>query len=202
MPAFISIAGYSDPPRIPLLSLEVNRGEMVAVAGPPGSGKSNLMGALAGIRNPVRGTIRILGQRAGEAACRLRSVFVFQDHNFDPGRTVWSQLAARLPLWGGNSGENSLRLEAWCHACGLLEAAGREPGRMNLAQLRFLSLAPVALCSPAVAVLDEPLVGLPAEQAGRALDIIMTVREKGAVLVMTQEDSSVCRAADRVVVLP
>jgi ABC-type multidrug transport system ATPase subunit len=202
MPAFISIAGYSDPPRIPLLSMEVNRGEMVAVAGPPGSGKSNLMGALAGIRNPARGTIRILGQRAGEAAGRLRSVFVFQDHNFDPGRTVWSQLAARLPLWGGSAGENRQRLEAWCHACGLLEAAGREPGRMNLAQLRFLALAPVALCNPSVAVLDEPLVGLPAEQAGRALSIILAVREKGTVLVMTQEDSSICGAADRVVVLP
>jgi ABC-2 type transport system ATP-binding protein len=202
MAAFISIAGYSDPPRIPLLSLEVNRGELVALAGPPGSGKSNLISSLAGIRNPVRGTLRILGQRTGEAASRLRSVFVFQDHNFDPGRTVWSQLVARLPLWEGAAGEKMQRLEAWCHSCGLLEAAGREPGRMNLAQLRFLALAPVAICRPTVVVLDEPLVGLPAEQAERALDMILAVRENGAVLVTTQEDHMVCRVADRVVMVP
>jgi len=187
MPAYVSIVGYADPPRIPLLSLEVNCGEMVAVAGPPGSGR------------PRRGALRILGQKAGAAAVRSRSVYVFQDHNFAPGRPVWSQLVARLPLWGGSPEQARARLEAWCDAFGLVEAAGREPARMNLAQLRLLALAPVALCRPAVAFLDEPLVGVPADMTIRALEMLTSLRERCAILVMTQEDSPVCRSADRVV---
>jgi len=201
MPAYISIAGYSDPPRIPLLSLEVNRGEMVAVAGHPGSGKSNLVRSLAGIRDPARGTIRLLGEKPGGSASRFRSVFVFQGDNFAPDRSVWSQLVRRLALWGGDAGELALQLEDWCNAFGLVQAAAQPPAGLNLSQLRLLALAPAAICRPAVAILDEPLVGIPADQAATVIEFLHAIREKGAVLIMTQKDSPASRSADRVVVL-
>lgn len=201
MPAYISIAGYSDPPRIPLLSLEVNRGEMVAVAGPPGSGKTSLVRSLAGLRDPVRGAIRLLGERPGGSASRFRSVFVFQDDNFAPDRSVWSQLVRRFALWGGDAQESALRLEDWCDAFGLIQAATLSPAGLNLCQLRLFALAPVAICRPAVAILDEPLVGIPADHAAIVMELLHATREKGTVLVMTQKDSPACGGADRVVIL-
>ena len=201
MPAYLSVRGYSDPPRIPHLSLEVNRGELVVIEGAPGSGKSRLVSALAGIGKPIRGELRILGCRPGVPGARERAVFVFQEQNFSPGRSVWSQLLRRLPLWGLGQDRAKTLLEEWCRDMKLLDSCARNPETINLSHLRLLSLAPLYFCKVAVVVLDEPLSDISSDRVGEVADIIRGIADESAVLAAVRLDNPLSVAADRIVTL-
>lgn len=202
MPPYISIGGYSDPPRIPYFSLEVARGELVAVAGPPGSGKSNLIKSIAGIRAFSKGTIKILGARPGSMRSRTETSFVFQNWNFMPDLTVRTQLERRIALYRSVPTRTVRReVSRWCDDFELADAIDRYPRKLNRSQLQMLALAPLALTEPTVAVLDEPMANLSSLATASAISVILSVLERGAVLAFVQGRSPLAGRADRVVKL-
>ncbi len=202
MPPYISIGSYSDPPRIPHLSIEADSGELVAIVGGPGSGKSNLIKSIAGIRSAAKGSIRIMGARPGSMRAREMAAFIFQNSNFAPDLPVRNQLERRIALIGGVSVRTVQRdVARWCEEMDLTEAADQIPGQMNRSQLQMLSLAPLELTKPSVAVLDEPLANLSSLRVSSALSIIISLLEKASVLALVQNKSPLVKRADRVVTL-
>jgi Cu-processing system ATP-binding protein len=203
MPPYISIGGYSDPPRVSYLSIEAGSGELVALVGGPGSGKSNLIKSIAGIRSAGRGSIRIMGARPGSMRSREEAVFVFQNCNFTPDLAVRTQLERRIALIRGVSVRKvRMDVENWCEEMELTEAAREIPQKMNRSQLQMFSLAPLALTNPLVALLDEPLVNLSSLSVNSALSIIFSLLEnKAAVLALVQSKSPLAKKADKVVSL-
>ncbi|MCK4506574.1 MAG: ATP-binding cassette domain-containing protein [Candidatus Aegiribacteria sp.] len=200
MTPYISIGGYSDPPRIPHLSFEVNRGELVALVGGPGSGKSNLMKCLAGIRKSVRDSIRILGAVPGSMRSRERSIFVFQNFNYAPDIFVRTQLEQRISLIRGvPSRKVKNDVHDWCERMELLDVCMNYPGKLNLSQLQLFSLAPVSLTSPSVVILDEPLRNVSVSCVDAALSLILPACENAAVLALVQKLSPLLEKADRIV---
>lgn len=203
MPPYISIGGYSDPPLIPYLSIEAGCGELVALVGGPGSGKSNLIKSIAGIRSAGRDSIRIMGARPGSMRAREESVFVFQNSNFAPDLTVRNQLERRIALLRRVPTSAVQRdVAGWCEEMELTEAADKIPGKTNRSQLQMLSLAPLVLTSPFVVVLDEPVANLSSLMVSSALAIIISMLEKASVLVLVQNKSPLVTRANRVVILP
>lgn len=203
MPPYISIGGYSDPPRIPYLSVEAGPGELVALVGGPGSGKSNLIKSIAGIRSTGRGSIRIMGARPGSIRAREKTVFVFQNSNFAPDLAVRSQLERRIALFRGVPVRAVQRdVAGWCEMMELTEASREIPDKMNRSQLQMLSLAPLVLTNPLLAVLDEPVAKLSSLSVSSALDIIISLLERASVLVLSQNKSPMVKRADKVVNLP
>jgi len=81
----------------------------------------------------------------------------------------------------------------------LTEVAGQVPDQMNRSQLQMLSLAPLALTKPAVAVLDEPLSNLSSLRTSSALSIVISLLDKASVLVLVQSKSPLVKRANRVV---
>ncbi len=202
MAPYISIGGYSDPPRIPHLSLEVNHNELVALVGGAGSGKSNLMKCLAGIRKPVRDSIRIMGAKPGSIASRERSVFVFQNFNYAPDIYLRTQLDQRISLIRGvPSREVKDDVRDWCERMDLLDVCMNYPGKVNLSQLQLFSLAPVFLTSPSVVILDEPFRNVSASSVDAALSLILPALENAAVLALVQKSSPLLEKADRIVTI-
>jgi len=128
-------------------------------------------------------------------------MFIFQEQNFTPGGSVWSQLLRRLPLWGLNADRAESALEKWCRDNDLLDISSRNPEKINLSHLRLLSLAPLHLCRPVVVVLDEPLSDLSSDLVGGITEMIKGVSGKAAVLAMTRLDDPLSELADRVVTL-
>ena len=199
MAPYISIGGYSDPPRIPHLSFEVNHGELFAVVGGAGSGKSDLMKCLAGIRNPVRDSIRIMGAKPGSMRSRERSVFVFQNSNYAPDICIRTQLEQKISLLRGVP-SRMVRNEVhdWCERMDLLDVCMSYPGKLNLSQLQLFSLAPVSLTSPLVVILDEPLRNVSDSSIDTALSLILPALENAAVLCLAQKMSPLPEKADRI----
>jgi len=202
MPPYISIGGYSDPPRVPHFSLEVDRGELVVVTGGPGSGKTNLIKSLAGIRSTVRGSMRILGARPGDARARSDSLFVFQSGNFLEHVQVRQQLERKIALYRGAS-PREVRpvLKEWATETELVRLLDRTPGQLNRSQLQMLSFALLALTDAVVIVLDEPLEDLTSEQVSTAVAHIVDNLEGAAVLATARRRSPLLTKADRVVEL-
>ncbi len=199
MAPYISIGGYSDPPRIPHLSFEVNHSELVALVGGPGSGKSDLMKCLAGIRRPVRDSIRILGAEPGSMRSRERSIFVFQNFNYAPDILIRTQLEQRISLLRGvPSRKVKDDVHDWCERMELLDVYMNYPGKLNLLQLQLFSLAPVSLTSPLVVILDEPLRNVSDSSVDVALSLILPAVENAAVLALVQKMSPLLEKADRI----
>ena len=201
MPPYISIGGYSDPPRIPCLSLETGSGELVALVGGPGSGKSNLIKSIAGIRPVNRGSIRILGAKPGSMRAREGAFFVFQNSNFIPDLSVMSQIERIIALYRGVPVRNVREdVIGWCEEMELTAAVRMLPKQMNRSQLQMLSLAPLALTSHAVVILDEPLVNLSTMMTSSALSMIFSSLEsRASVLALVQSKSPLAKKADRTV---
>ncbi len=200
MPPYISIGGYSDQPRIPHFSIEVDRGELAAIVGGPGSGKSNLIKSIAGIRSANTGSIRIMGARPGSMRAKERTIFVFQNSNFAPDLSVKIQLERRIALIRGvPAGSVQRDVTNWCEEMDLTEPARLVPRHMNRSQLQMLSLAPFALTDPLVAILDEPLSNMSSLRVSSALSIIISSLENTSVLVLVQNKSPLAKRADKVV---
>jgi len=201
MPPYISIGGYSDPPNVPYFSLEVGSGELVALTGGPGSGKSNLIKSIAGIRSSGQGSIRILGTKPGSMRAREKTVFVFQNCNFSPDLAIRIQLERRVALFRGVPARIVRKdVALWCERMELAQAADEFPRQLNLSELQMLSLAPLSLTDPVVAVLDEPLANLSTLMISSALSLILArLEKKAAVLALVQGKSPLVSRADRVV---
>lgn len=199
MAPYIFIGGYSDPPRIPHLSLEVNRSELVALVGGPGSGKSNLMQCLAGIRTYKRGSIRILGAKPGSMRSRENTIFVFQNCNYAPDTVVRFQIEQRVSLLRGAPRKDVKHdVLEWCEKRGLQEVSAQVPEKLNISELQLFSLAPLSLSNPSVVILDEPLRNISGSRIDDALEIVLSQLDKAAILVLVQKQSPLLVKADRI----
>ncbi|MFH0981048.1 MAG: ATP-binding cassette domain-containing protein [Planctomycetota bacterium] len=161
------------------VSLEVRSGEVVAVLGPNGGGKSTLLHSLLGLVRPARGTVRVCGMAVPQTAIsRLagQAGLVFQnaDHQL-VADTVWDEalFAAR------NLGRLDLTTEQ--QAAHLLEQAGLalrlrdHPYRLSWGQKRRLNLISAVLHGPRLLLLDEPFAGQDWENVAFLLEVIGTV---------------------------
>ncbi len=161
------------------VSLRVRPGEVVAVMGPNGGGKTTLLHALLGLVPPARGTIRVCGKivtakAVSQSAGRIGAVFQNADHQLVTD-TVWHEalFAARnlRVLDAAVERETSVLLSR----AGLLGRKGDHPYRLSWGQKRRLNLISAVLHRPRLLLLDEPFAGQDWENAAFLLDAIDNV---------------------------
>ncbi|MBI4401739.1 MAG: ABC transporter ATP-binding protein [Nitrospirae bacterium] len=191
------------------VSLEIERGEFVAVIGASGSGKSTLMNILGCLDTPTRGRYWLDGQDVGSmgsdalAEIRNREIgFIFQNFNLIP-RTSASE-NVQLPLFYRGA---SLREQRTLAAAALARVglAGREhhyPAQLSGGQQQRVAIARALVSFPAILLADEPTGNLDTESSR---DIMVTLarlnREDGlTVMVVTHEADIAAYAAREIVV--
>lgn len=194
------------------VSLTIQSGETVSVAGRSGSGKSTLLHLAAGIETPSQGTVRLGGQElAGlpdSERSRLRGRFVglvFQFFHLVPYLSVRENVllparitgVRRVPdgdgaLTGVNAAANRL-----LSAVGL-EARAREPARrLSGGEMQRTAIARALLLQPALLLADEPTGNLDARAAARVADLLFRlVRERGAGLLLATHDPELAARAE------
>jgi putative ABC transport system ATP-binding protein len=187
------------------VDLSIADGELVAIQGPTGGGKSTLLQMLGGLDRPTSGTVRLAGDDlAAMDDARLtrtraqRIGFVFQHFNLIPTLTAQENVETALVPAGTPADERAGRAEVALAQVGLAERAGHLPGELSGGQQQRVAIARALVKEPTVLLADEPTGNL--DEATR--DDIVGLLEglwtgQGLTVVMVTHDSVVARRAQR-----
>ncbi len=191
------------------LQLTVAAGELVAIVGESGVGKSTLLNILAGLDEADDGSVAIDGIVLGDldeaARTRLRRErigFVFQAFHILPYLTLAQNVALPLALVAADAGAATMRAEAMLAAVGL-DARGANYARdLSGGELQRVAIARALVHRPALILADEPTGNLDPETAARVLALFAAaVRDNGAAGVMVTHSAASAAIADRVLTL-
>ena len=191
------------------VSLELASGEVLAVTGPSGGGKSTLLHCLSGILRPEAGEVRYGGQRLDELAeaprTRLRRRefgIVLQFGQLVPELTVEQNVALPLLLEGHDRSAACSAARTWLDHLEVGELATALPGELSGGEVQRAALARALVTSPKVVFADEPTGALDTVGGEALLEVLLsTTRERGASVVLVTHDNRVAAHADREVVL-
>jgi len=197
---------YGDTPVFANVSLEVGRGEFVAIVGESGVGKSTLLNCMAGLDTWDEGSIALDGRDIGaltndeRALLRRRSVgFVFQAFHVLPHLDVAQNVALPLLLLGT---PDDARVQEMLDAVGLAGLGQRLPQQLSGGQLQRVAIARALVHRPALVLADEPTGNLDPKTAGLVMDVLVAqTRGQRASLVLVTHSESAAARADRVMVL-
>ncbi len=191
------------------VSLEIRRGEMLAIMGPSGSGKSTLLHVLGGIEPPSSGDIWIEGQNVAELSDRDRTLlrrrrigFIFQSFNLVPTLSVSENVALPLILDGVSSRDAASRALASLQRVGLSDRLSHLPTQLSGGEQQRVAIARALVIKPALVLADEPTGNL---DSARGRDITLMLRdvahENHQTVVVVTHDLRVASHADRLIVL-
>jgi putative ABC transport system ATP-binding protein len=191
------------------LGLRVAPGEIVAVMGESGVGKSTLLNLIAGLDLPDSGRIAIGGaaldalSEDARTALRLRNIgFVFQAFHILPHLTLAQNVAMPLVLARRPAREATPLAEAMLERVGLGGRGGDYPAQVSGGEMQRIALARALVHRPALVLADEPTGNLDPQTAGRILALFADqVRETGAAAVMVTHSERAAAIADRALVL-
>ncbi|MEV0978000.1 ABC transporter ATP-binding protein [Streptomyces sp. NPDC049915] len=184
--------------------ISLRPGEVVAITGQSGSGKSSLLYCLAGVLPVARGEVRFEGRVLGElgdeelsALRRERFGFVFQYGELLPELTVEENTALPLRLAGQRKGEALAAAGAVLSRLGLAELKQRRPSQVSGGQGQRVAVARALVHQPAVVFADEPTGSLDSANATAVLDEFLALaKSQGTAVVLVTHDPEVAARAD------
>jgi len=189
------------------LSLDIDRGDFVALMGPSGSGKSTLLNLIGGLDRPTSGSLEIDGLRVdelGEAAlARWRADhvgFVFQMYNLLPVLTAERNVELPLLLRDMSRDERRERVAAALRLVGLSDRAKHRPRELSGGQEQRVGIARAIVTDPTLLLCDEPTGDLDRKSGDGILDLLQALnREYGTTIVMVTHDPHAAERAHRTV---
>lgn len=191
------------------VDLDVHAGEVVALVGDNGAGKSTVVKALAGVHEPTSGTITFCGKKVTlsdpSMALNLGIATVFQDLALCENLDVVANIYLGRELNAPRLDEVAMEVRAWTL---LNELSARIPSVRDVVaslsggQRQTVAIARSLLLEPKLILLDEPTAALGVAQTAEVLNLIDRVRARGLGVVMVSHNMEDVRAvADRIVVL-
>lgn len=185
------------------VTLDVARGEVLAIIGPSGAGKSTLLALLAGLDTPTEGEIHLLGQRIDrldeDARARLRAGrvgFVFQSFQLVEGLTAQENVAMPLELAGRRDAREQAA-EA-LREVGLAERMRHYPRQLSGGEQQRVALARAFAMEPAILFADEPTGSLDTQTGKTVIDLMFRLRAaRQGTLVLVTHDPALADRCDR-----
>jgi putative ABC transport system ATP-binding protein len=198
-------------PRLVLsdLTLDIARGEYVALMGESGIGKSTLLNLIAGLDEPDAGrvaldgvTITALADAERTRLRRERIGFVFQAFHLLPHLTVAQNVALPLALNGASADSRAARVGQMLEAVGLAAAAASFPRELSGGEMQRAAIARALVHRPQLLLADEPTGNLDQDTAAQVLALLRDqVKREGSAGILVTHSPIAAATADRVLVL-
>jgi putative ABC transport system ATP-binding protein len=186
------------------ISLVVDKGEVVALLGPSGSGKSSLLMVAAGLEAPSAGTVAVAGTRLTgldeDRLARFRRAhvgIVFQSFHLVPTMTAEENVAVPLELQG--AGDSFARADAALEAVGLANRREHYPGQLSGGEQQRVALARAIVHRPEVLLADEPTGNLDGATGAQIVELMFRLRaDTKATLFLVTHEEDLARRCDRI----
>ncbi len=189
------------------ISMQVRKGEFVALVGPSGSGKTTMLAMLAALLSPSEGAAFIDGQDLGlmkdadRVAFRRQKIgFTFQQNNLVPYLTVLENVELMMQLNGKLTAADHERARSLLVRLGLEERLHNLPSQISGGQQQRVAIARSLIHNPSVVLADEPTASLDTERAYQVVQIFADlIHEENKAGIMVTHDLRMCRYVDRVI---
>ncbi len=188
------------------VSLEVSRGDYVAIVGPSGCGKSTLLNLISGIDRPTAGSVTVDGNRvdamrdAAATRFRLMSIgFVFQRFYLMPALTAAENVELPMAEAGLSASRRTERARELLAYVGLAERRRHRPTQLSGGEQQRVAIARALANSPKLLLADEPTGELDAKTGAEMIELLGRVNRDGTTVVVVTHDEDLARAARRVV---
>jgi len=189
------------------VSLEICRGEFVAIMGPSGSGKSTMMNIIGCLDHPTKGQYFLEGvdvstvDRAGLADVRNKSVgFVFQSFNLVPRTSALENVELPLVYAGVGSNERIRRARAALHEVGLADRERNMPNQLSGGQQQRVALARALVNNPSIILADEPTGALDTRTSVEVMEIFQRLNaERNLTVVVVTHEPDIAQYAKRII---
>tara|TARA_B100000674_G_C37865086_1_gene926709 strand:+ start:140 stop:862 length:723 start_codon:yes stop_codon:yes gene_type:complete len=187
------------------LSLEVSRGEFLALMGPSGSGKTTLLNLIAGIDTASSGELLVDSQNLGSLSrarlTKWRSLnvgYIFQLYHLVPILSAFENVELPLLLQPLTRSERRARVEAALDLVGLSDRIHHRPAELSGGQEQRVAIARAIVHDPKLLVADEPTGDLDGESASSILELLRSLsRDHQKTIVMVTHDPRAAAVADR-----
>jgi putative ABC transport system ATP-binding protein len=188
------------------VSLEIERGEYVAIVGPSGCGKSSLLNLLGAIDAPTTGSVEIEGRNVGAlsdrevTAFRLHHIgFVFQRFYLLPILTARENVELPMAEAGVPAAERRQRSTELLRYVDLGDRVRHRPSQLSGGEQQRVAIARALANRPALLLADEPTGELDAKTGHEIIDLFGRLNADGTTVVVVTHDEGLARAARRVV---
>jgi putative ABC transport system ATP-binding protein len=198
--------GRTKVPALRGVSLSVEKGEFMTVAGPSGSGKSTLLNLIGCLDHPTSGHVLIGEQDVASlnddalSDLRARTIgFIFQTFNLIPVLSALENVEFPLLFRGGDHGGQKRALAA-LESVGLREHAHHRPDELSGGQRQRVAVARALVTDPTLVLADEPTANLDSHTGETIIDLMLDInRRAGTTFIFSTHDPKVMAHAHRVV---
>lgn len=188
------------------VSLNVEKGEYVAVIGPSGSGKSTLMHIIGGLDTPTVGSVCIEGEDISKLNDKKLSKyrnekigFVFQAFNLENSQTALENVMMPLIFAGVKKSERKKRALEALDMVGLKDFYNHKPNEMSGGQRQRVSIARALVNKPEILFADEPTGNLDSKSSESIMELFKEINDKGFTIIMVTHNPEEANKAKRVV---
>jgi len=188
------------------VSIQIERGEYVAIMGPSGSGKSTLMNLIGCLDTPSKGSYLLNGKQVSQMndneLARIRNEeigFVFQTFNLLARATALHNVELPLIYSGTPSDERLARAKQALESVDLGERMNHKPNELSGGQRQRVAIARALVNNPSIILADEPTGNLDSQTGNEIMNLFATLHAKGNTIVVVTHENDVAEHAHRVI---
>ncbi|HET7697137.1 MAG TPA: ABC transporter ATP-binding protein [Vicinamibacterales bacterium] len=188
------------------LSINIERGEYVAIMGPSGSGKSTLMNLIGCLDTPTKGSYLLNGKEVAEMndddLARIRNEeigFVFQTFNLLPRATALHNVELPLVYAGVSAKDRVERARQALEKVELTHRASHRPNELSGGQRQRVAIARALVNNPSILLADEPTGNLDSKTGEEIMQVFERLHESGNTIILVTHEADIAAHAHRII---